>query len=59
MENNDFVLFILQVCAHVVTGMGKDFTGWGPFSRGGDRDFTFEIVVGGVCTNFCEKYSVF
>ena len=55
VENNDLVLFILQVCAHVVTEMGKDFTGWGPFLRGGNPDFTFDTIIGGVCTNFCEK----
>ena len=33
VENNDFVLFILQVCAHVVTGMGEDFTEGGVLSQ--------------------------
>ena len=34
MENNDFVLIILQVCAHVITrdGGGGFTVRWGPFS---------------------------
>ena len=45
-ENNNFVLFFLQVClcSRCHRGGGKDFTGWGPSSRGGDPDFTSKTV---------------
>ena len=34
VEDNDFVLFILQVCAHVVKERGEGFTAVGLLSSG-------------------------
>ena len=45
VEDNDFVSFIFQICAHVVKERGEGFTAVGLLSSGGQHwDFNIETV---------------